>query len=81
MGNVAVSTAARGENREITSIYISIYLYALTRFPLSRANIQKVQSQVPNAGFHATLAAFIPRLRPSLEVPLGVWELLHIMRW
>mmetsp|Transcript_12073 Transcript_12073/g.23251 ORF Transcript_12073/g.23251 Transcript_12073/m.23251 type:complete len:106 (-) Transcript_12073:200-517(-) len=47
---------------------------------MSRANIQKVESSIANAGFHKTLQNFIPRLR-GWNIPLGAWELGHIMRW
>mmetsp|Transcript_35284 Transcript_35284/g.68620 ORF Transcript_35284/g.68620 Transcript_35284/m.68620 type:complete len:221 (+) Transcript_35284:62-724(+) len=47
---------------------------------MSRANIKKVESSIANAGFHKTLRDFIPRLR-GWNIPLGAWELAHIMRW
>jgi hypothetical protein len=37
-------------------------------------------NQLPNAGFHACLMGFIPRVR-GWNVFLGAWELFHIFAW
>ncbi|KAJ1491852.1 hypothetical protein T484DRAFT_1932510 [Baffinella frigidus] len=46
---------------------------------MPRQHIQKVMDGIPEAGFHATLAAFLPRLH-GWNIPLAVWELAKIFR-
>mmetsp|Transcript_32824 Transcript_32824/g.79878 ORF Transcript_32824/g.79878 Transcript_32824/m.79878 type:complete len:221 (+) Transcript_32824:39-701(+) len=46
---------------------------------ISRANIKKTQETIAEAGFHNTLATFVPRIR-GWNVFLGTYELSSIMR-
>jgi len=58
---------------------IDAYMGMLT-MGMSKANIALVTATIPNAGFHKTLANFVPRLH-GWNFPRGLYEVSKIFRW